>query len=323
MIHTMSTAFRHFACRSLLPCAFLIILGVTTPSHAMMCIKDGGGSNWEAENIGVLAIPADLPLGTVLWTSSTRTRSVTCDPELNPYGEFVHFYGNPQNQSIMKGVGMGIIYNGRDLGVVSPGHKIATNVWVDSGHPKRATYKFQVYLKKIGNISGRSADEIAVFQLDGEQGLNGGEGSNYRYILTGLNNIKVTHCSVSIVAPAELDFGSISPLNTGVAASRDFSVTATKNSACTANDKLGVKLVFSPVSGDLFDNDTTLGLGGEVYFGLSEGGRKVKFNNPISFWDNIQSGSQNTVVFKGDISVKDKFKLGRVSKSIVLNVNYI
>lgn len=224
------------------------------------------GSNWEAENIGVLAIPADLPLGTVLWTSSTRTRSVTCDPELNPYGEFVHFYGNPQNESIMKGVGMGIIYNGRDLGVVSPGHKIETNVWVDSGHPKRATYKFQVYLKKIGNISGRSADEIAVFQLDGEQGLNGGEGSNYRYILTGLNNIKVTHCSVSIVAPAELDFGSISPLNTGVAASRDFSVTATKNSACTANDKLGVKLVFSPVSGDLFDNDTTLGLGGSLFW---------------------------------------------------------
>ncbi|WP_205417858.1 hypothetical protein, partial [Escherichia coli] len=72
-------------------------------------------------------------------------------------------------------------------------------------------------------------------------------------------NIKVTHCSVSIVAPMELDFGSISPLNTGVVASRDFSVTATKNSACTANDKLGVKLVLSPVSGDLFDNDTTLG----------------------------------------------------------------
>ncbi|WAY95576.1 hypothetical protein O3T13_16390, partial [Serratia marcescens] len=225
MIHTMSTAFRLFACRCLLPCAFLIILGVTTPSHAMMCIKDGGGSNWEAEDIGVLAIPADLPVGTVLWTSSTRTRSVTCDPELSPVGEFVHFYGNPRDKNIMNGVGMGIIYNGRDLGVVSSGHKIATDVWVAPRQPKRATYKFQVYLKKTGNISGSSASEIAVFQLDGKQGLNGGEGSNYRYILTGLNNIKVTHCSVSIVAPMELDFGSISPLNTGVVASRDFSVT--------------------------------------------------------------------------------------------------
>ena len=323
MIHTMSKAIRLLRLPILFSMCSLIVLGVTTPAHAMMCIKDGGGANWEKENIGVLSIPADLPVGTVLWTSSTRTRSVTCDPELHPHGEFVHFYANPENQKIMNGVGMGVIYNGRDLGIVSNGHKVATEVWVDAGRPKRANYKFQVYLKKIGDISGRSAGQVAVFQLDGEQGLNGGEGSNYRYILTGLNNIKVTHCSVSIVAPTELDFGSVSPLQAGVIASRDFSVTATKNSACTANDKLGVKLVFSPVSGDITDNETSLGLGGEVYFGLSEGGRKVKFNSPISFWDNIQSGSQHTVVFKGGISVKNNFKLGRVSKSIILNVNYI
>lgn len=300
------------------------MVSITSTSFAMICKKTGGGQNWEAENIGSLSIPSDLPVGERLWTSPVKSRVIACAPEGGVNAEWVYFYGNPTNSSIMKGVGMGIIYNGADLGIVSNGHKIQTNVWAsDQANPTRATYTFQVYLQKIGNISGSGSSEAAVFQLDGEGGLNGGEGSNYRYILKGLDKIKVSHCSVSIDAPTVLDFGSVSTLSTGVVANRDLSVTATKSSACNSNDKLGVTLMFSPVAGNVFDNDTVLDMGNGISFSLNENGRKIKFNNPVVFWDNVQSGSQHTVVYKAEIAATANLKVGRISKSIVLNINYL
>lgn len=164
---------------------------------------------------------------------------------------------------------------------------------------------------------------MAVFQLDGVMGINSTPGKNYRYILQGMAGIKVSNCSVTINAPSEIDFGVISSVTApGLIAAKPLSVTAVKNQACHAGSKLGVALIFSSPGGGLVENNTALDLGNGTYFSIKDQERKIAFETPVKFWDNVQSGNQQTVTYQTELSAKDVLKMGVAGKSIVLYANY-
>nr|UKE83038.1 hypothetical protein KXZ65_17470 [Pectobacterium sp. PL152] len=114
------------------------------------------------EDIGTLKIPATLPIGSRLWTSKPYTRSLACwaYQSVRPQGEMSYFYPNPEGKVISPGVGIGIIYNGQDLGVITNGgttaSRVSTGQWIAAGpsgssppsNPTMLNVTVQLYLEK-------------------------------------------------------------------------------------------------------------------------------------------------------------------------------
>ncbi|VEI66219.1 Uncharacterised protein [Serratia quinivorans] len=70
------------------------------------------------------------------------------------------------------------------------------------------------------------------------------------------------------------------------------------------------------------ESNTALDLGNGTYFSIKDQGRKIAFETPVKFWDNVQSGNQQTVTYQTELSEKDVLKMGAAGKSIVLYANY-
>ncbi|HEI9795678.1 fimbrial protein [Serratia ureilytica] len=299
-------------------------LGYGRRVAALECHLDTeGGITEETENIGILTVPVDLPIGSRLWTSKAMSRGVVCWAGNNVKGEWVHLYGNPVGDVVRPGIGMGLIYNGADLGIVQPGDKVQTDMYRKKKKPEKGIVNFQIYLEKTGDIASGGDDAVAVFQLDGKGGINSTPGKNYRYILQGLGAIQISTCSVSIDAPRELDFGTVSSTGgAGVIATKTLTVTAVKSDACSANDQLAVDLVFSSPMGGLVENNSAMDMDNGSYFSLSNAGGRVIFDTPVLFWQNIQSGDSHQVSYQAELSAQRPLQMGNASKSIVVYVNY-
>ncbi|EMP7137511.1 TPA: fimbrial protein [Serratia marcescens] len=301
-----------------------VLLACCGGALALECHLDSeNGITDERESIGALTVTADLPIGSRLWTSRIMTRNVVCWAQGSTKGEWVYFYGNPVGDVVRPGIGMGLIYNDADLGIVKAGSKVQTDMWRLNNKPEKGQVKYQIYLEKTGEIKEGGNDMVAVFQLDGVGGINGTPGKNYRYILQGMSGIKVSNCSVTINVPSEIDFGII-PSSTmpGVIAARPLSVTAVKNQACGADSKLAVALIFSSPGGGLVEGNTALDLDNGTYFSIKDQERKIAFETPVKFWDNVQSSNQQSVTYQTELSARDVLKMGVAAKSIVLNANY-
>ncbi|ASM15420.1 hypothetical protein BVG90_01280 [Serratia marcescens] len=105
-------------------------------------------------------------------------------------------------------------------------------------------------------------------------------------------------------------------------ATKPLSVTAVKNQACDADSKLAVALIFSSPGGGLVESNTALDLGNGTYFSIKDQERKIAFETPVKFWDNVQSGSQQTVTYQTELRAREVLKMGVAAKSIVLYANY-
>lgn len=291
---------------------------------ALDCHLDSeNGITEESENIGALSVAADLPVGSRLWTSRVMTRSVVCWATGSTKEEWVYFYGNPIGDVVRPGIGMGLIYNDVDLGVVKEGSKVQTDMFRRKNKPEKGEVKFQVYLEKTGDIKEGGSDSVAVFQLDGKGGINKEPGKNYRYVLHGISGIKVSECSVTINTPGEIDFGVISSTKSpGLIASKALTVTAVKSQSCLSGSQLGVDLVFSVPGGSLVDNNTALDLANGTYFSIHDKKGPIAFEMPHGFWDNVQSGNQHTVTYQTELVAKDELNMGTAEKNIVLYANY-
>ncbi|CAI0926155.1 Uncharacterised protein [Serratia proteamaculans] len=130
-----------------------VLLACGRGALALECHLDSeNGITEESENIGALTVAADLPLGSRLWTSRIMTRSVVCWAQGSTKGEWVYFYGNPVGDVVRPGIGMGLIYNDADLGIVKAGSKVQTDMWRLKNKPEKGQVKYQIYLQKTGEI---------------------------------------------------------------------------------------------------------------------------------------------------------------------------
>ncbi|MEW5494355.1 fimbrial protein [Enterobacter cloacae] len=304
-------------------CIILALL-VSPTVLALECHLDtSNGLTSEIEDIGSLLLPENQPVGTRLWTSVGKSRKVVCWGD-GSNGEWVYFYGNPDGAVMKSGVGMGIIYNGIDLGLVQKGSKIVTDIYAPPGGKEvSGVVNYQIYLEKIAGIGTGGDNQVAIFQLDGVGGINGNPGKNYRYTLTGLSNINVTQCSVEVNVPDEINFGMVSWLEAGERVSqKDFTIQAVKNNSCTPDDNMMVSLVFSPVDSMIVTNNTGIDMGNNSVFSLRDENGGLQFDTPYIFWSDVSTGAMFSKTFSGEIISTGPVVAGEVSKSIVIHVNY-
>lgn len=312
----------------------LLGLSASFNALALSCnLNSIGGPLEEFATIDHLRIPAKLPIGSRLWTSQPMSRDVMCwawFPRLDS-GEYVYFYPNPDKVQVAPGIGVGIIYNGQDLGIIQPG-QAGQKGWQTNmfryGPESRAelgTVNYQVYLEKTGEITDArlGADQLSVFQLDGELGLNA-RGSNYRFTLTGLSNIEVLQCSASVelVTPEGVDFGEIQgwAAGDGKVASKDFSVLIRKDGC---SDDFGLDVNFMPKDGVLTDaTGLDMGNGATMRIYDNSNPKWINYNRFVSFAD--MTGKNEVIKsYTASLHATGDAKEGDFKKTVILLVNYL
>ncbi|QBY46220.1 hypothetical protein QE197_21350 (plasmid) [Arsenophonus nasoniae] len=155
----------------------------------------------ETKIVDNVLLPKDSNNGEKIWVSELFTRNVECTSYIS---EPVYFYYFPEVDIsvIPKGMKFGITYNGKDTdldaSIPEKQRRLKTDIEVQASNPKRGTIAVKVYIKKEGTFDiNNSVKILNIFQLDGEKGLNNTPKGNYRFSLSGLNNITQIDCSSS------------------------------------------------------------------------------------------------------------------------------
>lgn len=217
-------------------CVFALFVAMAQPAWALRCIADGGGTTL-TESIGnVASYPTDAPDGYVIWVSPPRTTTGYCYKDLGgglQYStERVYFYANPEQQNPAAwGLEIGIRVGGQDYfgrssrpgDGVETGSKVfpcnMTDSQVRAGLCKKwpISITYQVVVRKRGTWISPPSDIYAVFQFDGEGGLNFINPS-FRYKLSGLQKLKPTPCTVDVLVTPEtgiVNFGQVQTSGNG------------------------------------------------------------------------------------------------------------
>ena len=219
---------------------FLAFAGAlfSTSSYALSCKEAGSNSVKQVISLDhqIDVSTANLKPGTVLWRSQSFSSTFRCeDTNGYPQGEDAWLYWDPasQMQTIHNSLEVGVTYQSVDIKPVK-GDK--TNVgpgtacrpggrWNRCQSPARPltiTVNYSVYIKATGNpppSNGKinNSGEYAIFQVDGELGLNNTPNSNFRAYISGLGNIRFISCNPTITVVANngstVDFGRIPARN--------------------------------------------------------------------------------------------------------------
>lgn len=317
-------------------------------AFALECRKDTvNGPVSDSEDIGSLKIPSTLPVGSRLWTSKSYSRNLACWAYKNvkPKGEYAYFYPNPGGEVVGAGIGIGIIYNGQDLGVVSGGggigSRVSTGQFIAPGPsgskpPKNPTMMpttVQLYLEKIGDITNSSSgtDSLSVFQVDGELGINNKPDSNYVFRLSGLKNIEVIQCSANlIVSPnSYIDFGTVqawSSASAGVVAQQDFQISASTDGGEDCGKGFDLTVNFDAASrNNVLASADGMDMGNGSTLKIEDGstGTNIVYNQFISFIKGLTSSSGTVEKqYTARLYASDAAVPGDVEKFIVLRFNY-
>ncbi|MFJ2388682.1 fimbrial protein [Pseudomonas koreensis] len=230
-------------CRELLRLGVVtLLLAFSQASWALVCKSSQGGS-YLNEYIGPVSVPDTVPDGTIIWRSKTHVVPADCWKVHDIHfqeDDPIYFYGNPAGLDATPwGIEFGLVYRqvtswdgdwsanptqGVNSGYISRGCPDAAND-SDMLACSRVTpsIAFQVVIRKRGllPLQRPSQDTYDVFQFDGLYGLNGGPSNpfgNFRFQLSGLQNIVGTACTVDVTVtpePGIVDFGVIQKTATG------------------------------------------------------------------------------------------------------------
>lgn len=184
--------------KMLLSSIFLFALLFSNFSFALECyaIINGKSETSEIVPVADVVIPENAEDGAVIWESITYTRTVRCNKaELD---EYVYFYPFPglKPEALPEGMSFGLVYNGEPHDVTSGSEKIKTDILVPANGENTGIINVKVYIKKTGKITGGFSGNLAIYQLDGQLGLNGSsDAKNFRFYLSNLSNIVTGDCS--------------------------------------------------------------------------------------------------------------------------------
>ncbi|CAJ0991956.1 hypothetical protein NVIRENTERO_00474 [Sodalis praecaptivus] len=186
----------------------IALLMSASNAYALSCHQSSTGSVSDTEALGVFAYLAGSDNGQVVWRSQSFTRTITCKSELaanEADQESVNVYPFPKRaeQTFPAGVKMGLIFNGKDIGVFSTAGdvnagRVDTGYVVKKNSTKEFTATFQAYLLKDGEIKTAGVDDVTLFQLDGVKGINQAANKNYNLSITGWENIGSVRCNPTL-----------------------------------------------------------------------------------------------------------------------------
>lgn len=234
----------------------------------------------------------------IIWRSPVINLDIKCSSWMT--GEKVYLYPLPfrDEEKIPSGVALGVIINGKDLGVLRWGgdafvDRIYTGIHMNGLLPVEKRISYQVYMIKKGDIYPNGADSITIFQLDGEGGFSGTRRKNLHEVLTGFSKIASVSCgkasfSGGAVSPT-FDTSSVLSGNASAESSRTILVTCTAPSAVLSqiSSVNGTLLVSGAASSVNKNNFSTTQPGLE--FGLTVDGNSVYPGSGIRV--NIPTGS--------------------------------
>lgn len=299
------------------------------------------------DDVGALSIPATLPVGSRLWTSKSYTRDLACwaYKSVRPSGEMAYFYPNPNGYAIGDGIGIGIIYNGTDLGIITNGgttaSRIATGQWIAPGpsgsnppsSPTMLKITVQLYLQKTGTITNThvGVDTLKVFQIDGEGGINNKPGANYGLTLSGLHAIDVLQCSASIqVSPdSYIDFGTVKSwqdASAGLIAQQLFQINASTDGGEDCGKGFDLSVNFDAASGGNALVGTTgmdMGNGSTLKIEDLRDGQSIAFSQFVPFISQLTSASGVVERFyQARLYASGPAVMGETERNIILRFNY-
>ncbi|WP_156485028.1 hypothetical protein [Erwinia sp. ErVv1] len=167
-------------------------------AQALSCKLNSNSLITEPVELNNLIFLSGTKNGEKVWESQVFTRDISCTSKIN---ENVYVYPYPKRgkETLPKGVKMGLIFNGKDLGTFdlssTPAEgKIDTN-WTINKNTAHTTMSFQAYLKKEGDIDTSMVSMgVTLFQLDGVKGLNGTPDSNYNLNIRGWEKAGTLTC---------------------------------------------------------------------------------------------------------------------------------
>ncbi|CAK8742955.1 hypothetical protein SODG_006186 [Sodalis praecaptivus] len=121
----------------------IALLMSASNAYALSCHQSSTGSVSDTEALGVFAYLAGSDNGQVVWRSQSFTRTITCKSELaanEADQESVNVYPFPKRaeQTFPAGVKMGLIFNGKDIGVFSTAGDVNAGR-VDTGYVVKKT----------------------------------------------------------------------------------------------------------------------------------------------------------------------------------------
>lgn len=308
---------------------FLSLWWVAHSAQALDCVEQGTNLvDMPPIPIGQLAIPANVPVGTKIWESNDIIMTAYCDNVLGSNMDVVHFYFNPDSQSLGEGLKLGVTYNGQDL--EQNEQRISTNSTpIRTGQNVTFHIIFRLYIKLDGhapsNGSYGGANEFVVFQLDGSGGLNKTPtAKNVRYSLSGLQGIRFLACGSDIKVYPEsqiVNFANIQSktLLKGESINLPFSIKATKQ-GCV--DNFSLQAEFSTASPLIGDNAIDLQNGAKLML-YNELQQAIRFNYYADFAElnNINEVKKDFTATVSAIPGRE-ILLGQFDASVIVKVNY-
>lgn len=333
-------ATRLVSLRSLVRILILAALCMSAQSAwALRCLTSTGQDSF-TESIGsVQTYPENVPDGTVIWISPTRTTTGYCYKDLAGglnYVDPVYFYANPKNVSL-PGLEIGIRYQGQDYyGATSQaGQGVPTGYVVPvcadaafssaGGCPRLpVSLSYQVIVRKQGAWVGTLPDSYTAFQFDGVNGINCCA-TSFTYILSGLSKLAPTPCTVDVTVtpePGIVDFGQVQATPTGfspVKPTRPFSLLLQKKQCDVGVNIQGYFQTSNPVQNNLIlpEADSNFGIG------IQDGnGNQVPIGEPFDLQNFGATQTQTSIPFTATLNTLGAPKIGAFSAVATVLILY-
>ncbi len=322
-----------------------LLFGFSPAAWALDCYKNGAtsGAQNALEQIAItpLAIPADTPIGTKVWESEVINVTAHCGRvQNNVVYENVYFYFNPRGPNLDPASGLAF-----GLEVISPVQRDLDNpsARFDTGYTVyriasqgptwiNVPVAFRLYLKTTilpnnierpisGNYTGPNV--FQVFQFDGVLGVNSVQGTNLRYDLTNLRNIKFLACGADVsVLPEnqDVDFGSqqLGSFSNSSELKRNFTLRAVRRGCA---DTFSIDLRLDPKIGTV--NNQYLDLNNGLQIGIYDQGKRVDFGKyyPFATFSGNSFADKTFEAKLSKIPGRD-VKVGPFNASLIYRINY-
>lgn len=318
---------------------------------AMACTVAGSTQIVERQSIGSqpILVPVTTPDRQIIWSGPTRTVQIHCYLDLFGHEnsiDYIYYYVNPQNVNTSGwGIEFGMRINNNEVwestGAVPailngapafvPPCPNAHEIGLGNCRSTTFVANFQPLIRKAGltPFSAIPAPEYNLFQIDGffsGSGLNFLH-NNYNYILTDLNQIQATTCTINTTVtpePGVVEFGALQMTSSGftnpTVPTREFSLLLQK-SGC--NTPLKTEVVFS--SPRMNDN-LILPASGSA-FGIrivrADDGSTVQLNEPLPLATFAANETRKSVYFRAELIPFGDLVPGPFTATATFTLNYL
>lgn len=257
---------------------FILYVGIffficVPESYALKCQKKSTALVDDSVVIETnVAIPNQLPAGSILYRQPTQTVEVECWVDINGQpGENIFFYINPRNVNLGDDVEVGVTYQGKDYlsssltgGKLDIGWNVrgCQNEMVCGWQKESKTMTYSIFFAKKSPAGASKEGPLVpmanyvAFQFDGKGGVR--PGTSYNLTVKGLDGFRYVPCVSSIdVFPATIDFGNIrtSSAKAGEVI-KEVPFVISERRSCDAI--YGVDGYFEPMKADLSGDMTVL-----------------------------------------------------------------